>query len=73
MFRDLYADRGIVPDQPLVLHTAQMFRACSVKYVRLYAHAKELLKARRKQHLRGVFLYSRRRFCNSRRFIFIMQ
>ena len=47
VFRDLYADRGIVPDQPLVLHTAQMFRACSVKYVRLYAHAKELLKALR--------------------------
>ncbi len=47
VFRDLYADRGIVPDQPLVLHTAQMFRACSVKYVRLYAHAKELLEALR--------------------------
>ena len=47
VFRDLYADRGIVPDQPLVLHTAQMFRACSVKYVCLYAHAKELLEALR--------------------------
>lgn len=47
VFRDLYADRGIVPDQPLVLHTAQMFRACSVKYVRLYAHAKELLEVLR--------------------------
>lgn len=47
IFKDLYADRGIMADRPLVLHTAQMFRACSVKYVRLYAHAKELLTALR--------------------------
>lgn len=45
VFRGLYTDRGVVPDPSLVLHTAQMFRACSVKYVRLYAHAKELLIA----------------------------
>lgn len=45
VFRDMYTDRGIVPDQSLVFHTTQMFRACSVKYVRLYAHAKELLTA----------------------------
>lgn len=45
VFCELYTDRGIVPDQTLVFHTAQMFRACSVKYVRLYAHAKELLTA----------------------------
>lgn len=47
IFRELYTDRGIVPDSALVLHTAQMFRACSVKYVRLYSHARELLTALR--------------------------
>lgn len=43
VFRELYTGRGVEPDDQLVLHTAQMFRACSVKYVRLYAHARELL------------------------------
>ncbi|MDE6993430.1 MAG: HAD family hydrolase [Lachnospiraceae bacterium] len=47
VFGGLYADKGIVPDQQLILHTAQMFRACSVKEIRLYAHAKELLEALR--------------------------
>lgn len=57
IFRDLYTDRGVIPDSPLVLHTAQMFRACSVKYIRLYAHAKELLTALR-QAGRSVYLLS---------------
>lgn len=47
VFRELYTDKGTVPDEPLIVHTAQMFRACSVKYIRLYAHARELLTALR--------------------------
>lgn len=45
VFAELYTDKGITPDGQLVLHTAQMFRACSVRSIRLYAHAKELLEA----------------------------
>lgn len=57
VFRDLYTDRGIIPDSSLVLHTAQMFRACAVKSVRLYSHARELLMALR-QAGKKVYLLS---------------
>lgn len=57
VFRELYVLKGVVPDSPLVLHTGQMFRALSTKYIRLYAHAKELLGAL-KEAGRGVYLLS---------------
>lgn len=57
VFRELYTGRGVEPDGQLVLHTAQMFRACSVKYVRLYAHAHELLTAL-KEAGKNVYLLS---------------
>ena len=57
VFRELYTAKGIKPNTALVLHTGQMFRACSTKYIRLYAHAKELLAAL-KEAGRGVYLLS---------------
>ena len=57
VFRELYTAKGIEPDASLVLHTGQMFRAQSTKYIRLYAHAKELLTAL-KEAGRGVYLLS---------------
>ena len=47
IFQELYTDKGVIPDRSLIIHTAQMFRACSVKHIRLYAHARELLTALR--------------------------
>lgn len=57
VFRELYETKGAVPDQALVLHTGQMFRTLSTKYIRLYTHAKELLAAL-KEAGRGVYLLS---------------
>lgn len=57
VFRELYEKKGVQPDPPLVLHTGQMFRVCSTRYIRLYAHAKELLGALREAG-RGVYLLS---------------
>ena len=57
VFCELYTAKGIKPDASLVLHTGQMFRAQSTKYIRLYAHAKELLTAL-KEAGRGVYLLS---------------
>ncbi len=57
VFRELYEKKGVSADQPLVLHTGQMFRVCSTRYIRLYAYAKELLRALREAG-RGVYLLS---------------
>lgn len=57
VFRELYETKGVMPDQPLVIHTGQAFRAYSTKYIRLYAHAEELLAALREAG-RGVYLLS---------------
>lgn len=57
VFRELYEAKGVVADEMLILHTGQMFRAHSTKYIRLYAHAKELLAAL-KEAGRGVYLLS---------------
>lgn len=57
VFRELYEAKGVRPDPQLVLHTGQMFRAHSTRYIRLYAHAKELLTAL-KEAGRGVYLLS---------------
>lgn len=45
VFYDLYAKKGIWPDENLVRETALLFRTLSTSYIRLYPHAKELLKA----------------------------
>lgn len=57
VFRELYEAKGAASDQALVLHTGQMFRALSTKYIRSYTHAKELLSAL-KEAGRGVYLLS---------------
>ena len=57
VFQELYEAKGVSPDSSLVLHTGQMFRAHSTKYIRLYTHAKELLSALREAG-RGVYLLS---------------
>lgn len=57
VFRELYKAKGVIPDSSLVIHTGQMFRAVSTKYIRLYANAKELLVAL-KDADRGVYLLS---------------
>lgn len=57
VFRELYEAKGVEPDQSLVIHTGQMFRAHATKFIRLYAHAKELLMALREAG-RGVYLLS---------------
>lgn len=57
VFRGLYEAKGVESDQSLVLHTGQMFRAHATKFIRLYAHAKELLMAL-KEAGRGVYLLS---------------
>lgn len=57
VFRELYEAKGINPDEPLIIHTGQMFRAYSTKYIRLYHYAKELLTTL-KEAGRGVYLLS---------------
>lgn len=57
VFWELYEAKGVTPDRELIIHTGQMFRAHSTKYIRLYAHAKELLTAL-KEAGRGVYLLS---------------
>ncbi|MCH5260340.1 MAG: HAD family hydrolase [Lachnospiraceae bacterium] len=57
VFTELYEVKGVKPDSQLVIHTGQMFRAHSTKYIRLYAHAGELLTAL-KEADRGVYLLS---------------
>lgn len=57
VFRELYTNRGIEPQEELVIHTGQMFRALSTHHIRLYAGAKELLQQLHEQG-RGVYLLS---------------
>lgn len=48
VFRQLYILKGITASEQLVNTTAQVFRACSTEYCRLYEGAKELLLALKK-------------------------
>lgn len=57
VFCELYVKKGVTAGHELVLHTGQMFRAHSTRYIRLYAHAKELL-ASLKEMGRNVYLLS---------------
>lgn len=57
VFEELYLAKGVKPDSALTIHTGQMFRAYSTKYIRLYDYAKELLLALREEG-RGVYLLS---------------
>lgn len=55
VFRELYTQRGITPTEELVLHTGQMFRILSTRYIRLYPGVKEFLQELRRKG-RRVFL-----------------
>lgn len=57
VFQELYEAKGVRAAQLLAIHTGQLFRACSTKYIRLYDYAKELLTAL-KEAGRGVYLLS---------------
>lgn len=54
VFSRLYIDKGIQPDESLMLHTGQLFRVLSTEYIRLYDGAYEMLK---KLHERGSRVY----------------
>lgn len=53
VFRGLYQEKGQDPSEELVIYTAQMFRALSTEYVRLYDGAANLLETLKseKKHL----------------------
>lgn len=43
VFRELYRQKGVEPDDALAVHTGQFFRVLSTDYVRLYEGADKLL------------------------------
>ena len=43
VFRKLFTDKGVVPQQCLVLHTGQFFRALTTDYIRLYEGVPQML------------------------------
>ena len=49
VFAGLYAARGVAADERLIAETARLFRTASTTHLRLYAGAKELLAALRRQ------------------------
>lgn len=48
VFRELYAARGVRPDDPLVIHTGQFFRVLTTEYLCLYEGVAEMLETLRK-------------------------
>lgn len=57
VFRELYTQKGVEPEEALVIHTAQMFRVMSTDYVRLYDGVREMLKFLKEQG-KKVYLLS---------------
>lgn len=57
VFRRLYQKKGIYADPELAVRTGELFRRCSLEYIRLYSGAKELLTALRANG-QGVWLLS---------------
>lgn len=49
VFASLYVEMGVMPDEDLIRETARFFRTASLTRLRLYAGAKELLSALRRQ------------------------
>lgn len=48
VFRELFIEKGVYPDQGLVLHTGQFFRVLSTEYIRLYEGVTEMLEILKK-------------------------
>lgn len=57
VFRQLYEEKGAECDPALAIHTGQLFRVLSTRYIRLYDGAKELLRHLKEQG-KGVYLLS---------------
>lgn len=45
VFRALFEEKGIAPDEPLVRHAGQFFRILSMEFIRLYDGTEEMLSA----------------------------
>lgn len=50
VFRALYEEKGIIPEDSLVVHTGQMFRVLSTRYVKLYPGTKKMLQELKAQN-----------------------
>lgn len=57
VFQKLYEQKGIHPDDALVIHTGQFFRVLSTEYVRLYRGTDKMLK-HLKEHGKKKYLLS---------------
>lgn len=57
VFQRLYQEKGIDCGETLAVHTGQLFRVLSTRYIRLYDGARELLMELRERG-RGVYLLS---------------
>lgn len=57
VFRAMFTEKGIEPEQFLVTHAAQFFRALSTDYIRLYEGTEEMLR-RLKEAGKKVYLLS---------------
>ena len=57
VFRRLYAEQGVKYSKEMIAYTGRVFRAISIKYIRLYDGALELLEAI-KAHGGNVYLLS---------------
>lgn len=57
VFRALFEEKGITPDEPLVRHAGQFFRILSMDFIRLYDGTEEVLSAVKKSG-RKIYLLS---------------
>ena len=57
VFRALFEEKGIAPDEPLVRHAGQFFRILSMDFIRLYDGTEEMLSAV-KESGRKIYLLS---------------
>ncbi len=57
VFRALFEEKGIAPDEPLVRHAGQFFRILSMEFIRLYDGTEEMLSAV-KERGRKIYLLS---------------
>lgn len=57
VFRALFEEKGIAPDEPMVRHAGQFFRILSMEFIRLYDGTEEMLSAV-KESGRKIYLLS---------------
>ena len=57
VFRSLYEDKGVLPREDRLMDTALYFRTLSMRHLRLYPGAREVLEALRRKG-KGVYLLS---------------